>query len=51
MFVQGVSQQRVGEVVEALTGVGPSPSTVSRVFHTLEEEYQAWKSRPLEAHY
>ena len=51
MFVQGVSQQRVGEVVEALTGIEPSPSTVSRVFHTLEEEYQAWKSRPLEAHY
>ena len=51
MFVQGVSQQRVGEVVEALTGLAPSPSTVSRVFHTLDEEYQAWKKQPLEAHY
>jgi putative transposase len=51
MFVQGVSQQRVGEVVEALTGIDPSPSTVSRVFHTLDEEYRAWKSKPLEAHY
>jgi putative transposase len=51
MFVQGVSTQRVGEVVEALTGIEPSPSTVSRVFHTLEDEYQAWKTRPLESHY
>jgi len=46
MFVQGVSTQRVGEVVEALTGIEPSPSTVSRVFHTLEDEYQAWKTAP-----
>jgi transposase-like protein len=51
MFVQGVSTQRVGEVVEALTGIEPSPSTVSRVFHTLEDEYQAWKTCPLESHY
>jgi putative transposase len=51
MFVQGVSTQRVGEVVEALTGIEPSPSTVSRVFHTLEDEYHAWKTRPLESHY
>jgi len=51
MFVQGVSTQRVGEVVEALTGIEPSPSTVSRVFHTLEDEYRAWKTRPLESHY
>lgn len=51
MFVQGVSQQRVGEVVEALTGIEPSPSTVSRVFHTLDEAYQAWKTRDLDAQY
>ncbi len=51
MFVQGVSTQRVGEVVEALTGIEPSPSTVSRVFHTLEDEYHTWKTRKLEAHY
>jgi transposase-like protein len=51
MFVYGVSQSRVGEVIETLTETRPSPSTVSRVFHTLEAEYQAWKTRPLEAHY
>jgi putative transposase len=51
MFVQGVSTQRVGEVVKALTGIEPSPSTVSRVFHTLDDEYQAWKTRTLESHY
>ena len=51
MFVQGVSTQRVGEVVEALTGMEPSPSTVSRVFHTLEDEYHTWKTRQLETHY
>ena len=49
MFVDGVSMAKVGPVVETLTGSKPSASTVSRVFHTLESEYQAgnnasWKS-------
>lgn len=47
MFVKGVSTRQVGEVWETLTGSAPSASTVSRVFHTLEDEYQAWKVRPL----
>ena len=51
MFVYGVSTTRVGEVMETLTGKKPSPSTVSRVFHTLEEEFRAWKARPLQNHY
>ena len=51
MFVYGASTVRVGEVVESLTGTQPSASTVSRVFHTLEAEFQAWKTRPLDAHY
>jgi len=51
MFVYGVSTTRVGEVVETLTEMKPSPSTVSRVFHTLEDEFGAWKKRPLQAHY
>lgn len=38
----------VGQLVEALTGSKPSTSTVSRVFHTLEGEYRAWKQRQLE---
>jgi transposase-like protein len=51
MFVQGVSTSRVGDVVEALTGAHPSPSTVSRVFHTLEGEFESWKKRTLKARY
>jgi transposase-like protein len=51
MFVFGASTTRVGQVVETLTGAHPSASTVSRVFHTLEAEFEAWKTRPLAAHY
>jgi putative transposase len=51
MFVQGVSTVQVGNVVEILTGNHPSPSTVSRVFHTLEGEFESWKKRSLQAHY
>ena len=51
MFVGGVSTSRVGEVVESLTGVKPSPSTVSRVYHQLEEEFERWKKRPLASEY
>jgi transposase-like protein len=51
MFVYGTSTRRVGEVVETLTDTTPSASTVSRVFHTLEAEFAAWKTRPLAAHY
>jgi putative transposase len=51
MFVGGVSTSRAGEVVEALTGSKPSPSTVSRVFHSLEEEFATWKTRSLATEY
>lgn len=51
MFVYGASTTQVGQVVETLTGTQPSASTVSRVFHTLEAELEAWKTRPLERHY
>lgn len=51
MFVGGVSTSQVGEVVESLTGVKPSPSTVSRVYHQLEEEFERWKKRPLASEY
>ncbi len=51
MFVGGVSSHRVGEVIESLTGTKPSSTTVSRVFHRLEDEFTAWKSRPLVAEY
>jgi putative transposase len=46
-----VSMAKVGQVVETLTGSHPSASTVSRVFHTLEAEYDQWKSRPLAERY
>jgi transposase-like protein len=51
MFVKGVSTQKVGQVIETLTGSHPSASTVSRVFHTLESEYEEWKQRQLAEHY
>ena len=51
MFVKGVSMEQVGNIVETLTGNQPSPSTVSRVFHTLEGEFEQWKTRSLKAHY
>jgi transposase-like protein len=51
MFVQGVSTAQVGNVIEALTGAHPSPSTVSRVFHSLEDEFEGWKKRQLKARY
>lgn len=51
MCVRGVSTRGVGLVVEQLTGTTPSPSTVSRVFHTLEAEFASWKKRELASHY
>src|SRR5512142_624552 len=51
MFVKGVSTAKVGEVIETMTGSKPSASTVSRVFHTLEAEYEQWKSRKLSKRY
>jgi transposase-like protein len=51
MFVKGVSTTKVGQVIETLTGSHPSASTVSRVFHTLEGEYEQWKTRQLSERY
>src|SRR5438874_11233637 len=51
MFVKGVSTTKVGQVIETLTGSHPSASTVSRVFHTLEGEYEQWKQRQLAKRY
>lgn len=50
MFIQGVSTRAVGSVMESLTGLEPSSSTVSRVFHKLEDEFQAWQQRKLAPH-
>jgi putative transposase len=51
MFIKGLSTRQVGQVMETLTGSKPSASTVSRVFHSLEDEYTQWKSRRLEERY
>lgn len=51
MFIQGVSTRDVGAVMEQLTGSAPSPSTISRVFHKLEDEFNAWRQRKLASHY
>ena len=51
MFVSGVSTHKGGEVAEKLMGVGPSASAVSRLNQTLTEQFEAWRERPLLAHY
>jgi transposase-like protein len=51
MFVHGISTRDVSTIVESCLDQPLSASTVSRVFHQLEAEYQAWREAPLEAHY
>ena len=51
MFVSGTSTQKVGKVVETMMGVTPSASAVSRLNQSLSEKYEAWRERPLQAHY
>ena len=51
MFVSGGSTAQVGQIVEQLTRTKPSPSTVSRVFHGLEDEFGSWKKRQLAPEY
>jgi transposase-like protein len=51
MFVKGISTAQVGVVLEKLNGMKPSASAVSRVFHGLEAEYEAWKKRGLLSRY
>jgi putative transposase len=51
MFVSGVSTHKVGKVAEKLMGASPSASAVSRLNQTLTEQYEAWRERPLLAHY
>lgn len=51
MFVSGGSTTQVGKIVKKLTRTQPSPSTVSRVFRGLEDEFEQWKKRPLAPEY
>jgi putative transposase len=51
MFVSGTSTHKVGEVAQTLMGVAPSASAVSRLNHSLTEQFDAWRVRPLLPHY
>ena len=49
MFVAGTSTHKVGEVAQTLMGVAPSASTISRLNHSLTQQFEAWRERPLPA--
>jgi putative transposase len=51
MFVNGTSTHQVGEVAQTLMGVPASGSRVSRLNHTLTEQFEAWRCRTLQAHW
>ena len=51
MFVTGTSTHKVGEVAQTLMGVTPSASAVSRLNHTLTEQFEAWRCRTLQGHW
>lgn len=51
MFVSGTSTHKVGEVAQALLGVEPSASTVSRLNQTLSQQFDAWRERRLQPHW
>ncbi len=51
MFVAGTSTHKVGKVAETLLGVAPSASTISRLNHTLTQQFEAWRERPLQDHW
>ena len=47
MYVQGVSTRRVKEITRQLCGLEVSSTDVSRATKLLDEELQAWRSRPI----
>lgn len=47
-YVSGVSTRKVDELVEVMGGTGISKSTVSRLCKELDEEAEAFRTRPLE---
>jgi putative transposase len=51
MFVAGTSTHKVGEVAHTLMGVAPSARAVSRLNQTLSQQFEAWRQRPLQAHW
>ena len=51
MFVAGTSTHKVGEVAQTLMGVAPSASAISRLNRDLEQQFNAWRERPLQEHW
>jgi len=51
MFVAGTSTHKVGEVAQTLIGVALSASTISRLNHSLTQQFEAWRERPLQTHW
>ena len=47
MYVQGVSTRKVTQITSELCGLDVSSSQVSRAAQLLDEELEAWRSRPL----
>ncbi|MGB4595958.1 MAG: transposase [Anaerolineaceae bacterium] len=47
MYVQGVSTRKVAAITEKLCGTQMSASQVSRVSKQLDDELEAWRTRPL----
>ncbi len=47
MYVQGVSTRKVTEITRELCGLDVSSSQVSRAAQLLDEELEAWRTRPL----
>lgn len=50
MYVQGVSTRKVARITEQLCGFEVSSTQVSRCAALLDEELDAWRSRPLSAY-
>jgi putative transposase len=51
MFVSGTSTHKVADVAQTLMGVAPSASAVSRLNHTLTEQFETWRTRKLLSHW
>ena len=51
MFVVGTSTHKVGEVSQTLMGVASSASAISRLNRDLEQQFTAWRQRPLQEHW
>ncbi|MGC6467619.1 MAG: transposase, partial [Akkermansiaceae bacterium] len=48
MYLQGVSTRRVTKVMETLCGFQVSSNQVSKATKELDEQIEAWRTRPIE---